>query len=196
MTNVDPLSVGQLVPKYATRTPKATVVFSLPLELACSPSVRCEIAPLILKEFVHGIRASAIFVQIPWWFGAVVKDARKNRKSVRNHHHPPFFPNGNFQPKFPLRRRRNRVPISQKLLILACGKRLVKTQFPLSRHSPFLPPSHTLFFFTVQDSDFYTHGDDATSSGLYLCELESTRGDALPRSVLSKSKGKDVGLLW
>ena len=62
MTNVDPLSVGQLVPKYATRTPKATVVFSLPLELACSPSVRCEIAPLILKEFVHGIRASAIFV--------------------------------------------------------------------------------------------------------------------------------------
>ena len=78
----------------------------------------------------------------------------------------------------------------------ACGKRLVKTQFPLSRHSPFLPLSHTLFFFTVQDSDFYTHGDDATSSGLYLCELESTRGDALPRSVLSKSKGKDVGLLW
>ena len=60
MTNVDPLSVGQLVPKYATRTPKATVVFSLPLELACSPSVRCK--NLILKEFVHGIRAPAIFV--------------------------------------------------------------------------------------------------------------------------------------
>ena len=179
-----------MVPKYATRTPKATVVFSLPLELACSPSVRCK--NLILKEFVHGIRASAIFVQIPWWFGAVVKG--KIGKVFEITITLPFFQmeisNRNFLSGGGETGFRFRKSKAQQ----ACGKRLVKTQFPLSRHSPFLPPFHTLFFFTVQDSDFYTHGDDATSSGLYLRELESTRGDALPRSCAIEKQRKGRGV--
>ena len=178
------------------RTPKATkAVFSLPLELACSPSVRCKITPLILKEFVHGIRTLRRYVQIPWWFGAVVKDGGgKIGKVFEITITLPFFHLETSNRNFLSTGKGNRVPISQKLLILACGKRLVKTQCPLSRHSPFLPPSHTLFFFTIQESDFYTHGDDATSSGLYLGELESVRGGTRASlcAIEKQRKGRGV----
>ena len=151
---------------------------------------------MILKEFVHGIRTLRRYVQIPYWFGAVVKDGGgKIGKVFEITITLPFFhletSNRNFLSQ---QEKETGFRFPQKLLILACGKRVVKTQCPLSRHSPFLPPSHTLFFFTVQESDFYTHGDDATSSGLYLGELESVRGGTRASlcAIEKQRKGRGV----
>ena len=121
-------------------TPKATVVFSLPLELACSPSVRC-CSPLE-KEFVHGIRTSApCAVQIPWWFGAVVKDGGgKIGKVFEITITLPFFQMETSNRNFGFAKTGFRFRKAQRK---ACGKRLVK-------HTTFsFPPStsHTLFFF-------------------------------------------------
>ena len=163
------------------RTPKATkAVFSLPLELACSPSVRCKITPLIVKEFVHGIRTLRRYVQIPWWFGAVVKDGGgKIGKVFEITITLPFFHLETSNRNFLSTGKGNRVPISAKAFDPGVWQTPCKntmSSFPPFTLPPPVPRTLSFFFTTVQDSDFYTHGDDATSSGLYLGELESVRG--------------------
>ena len=171
-------------------TPKATVVFSLPLELACSPSVRC-CSPLE-KEFVDGIRTSApCAVQIPWWFGAVVKDGGgKIGKVFEITITLPFFQMETSNRNFGFAKTGFRFRKAQRK---ACGKRLVKTQLFLSRHQrPTL-----YFFFTVQHSDFYTHGDDILCCAcVYLTGRAGEYAGGTRASlcaIVKQRKGKDVG---
>ena len=173
-------------------TPKATkAVFSLPLELACSPSVRCKITPLIVKEFVHGIRTLRRYVQIPWWFGAVVKDGGgKIGKVFEITITLPFFQMETSNRNFGFAKTGFRFRKAQRK---ACGKRLVKTQLFLSRHQrPTL-----YFFFTVQHSDFYTHGDDILCCAcVYLTGRAGEYAGGTRASlcaIVKQRKGKDVG---
>ena len=166
--------------------PRSSLSLSLPLyrllsnELAYSPSVRCSLYLVSTvvshlwkrnsyTEFVHPHHHhSSSAVQIPWWFGAVVKDerrtfSRKNRKSVRNQNYPCFqmeTSNRNFLSRSQEEKQGSDFHRKSKAQRKACGKRLVKTQFLFPAIPADVPHSFFFFFFTVQDSDFYTHGDD------------------------------------